>query len=542
MTGHPLDARVVVVGAGPVGLTVATELGLGGVEVTVLEQREQPSTESRASTVHSRTMELLDSRGLLAELGDVPNDRRGHFGGIGLELTLPGRYPGLWKIPQQRIEALLARRADALGVQLRRGWQLVDLVEEADHLTVLARTPHGTRRLRCGYLVACDGEQSTVRTLTAVDFPGRPARRELLRADVAGVQIRNRRFERLPQGLAIAARNADGTTRVMVHEFGARVTPSGTGPASDSGPASGGEPTFARVVDAWKRVTGEDLSGVTPLWVNAFGDANRQLTRYRHGRVFFAGDAAHQQMPAGGQAMNLGIQDAMNLGWKLARHLGPLPPVGLLDTYHTERHAVGARVLANIGAQASLLLGDADVEPMRELLTGLLGVEENRLRLAGTISGLDIRYDVDGGDHPLAGARLPELALTAASPDPAGPDGPAGPGGPGGPVGTAVTSTVLLRSGRGLFVDLTGGPGERAGRLCAPWADRVTVAVADPAPGGPLDAVAAALVRPDGYVAWVGSDDLGARFGSDDPGTRFGSDDPGARGALERWFGPPGRI
>src|SRR5262249_14469434 len=162
----------------------------------------------------------------------------------------------------------------------------------------------------------------------------------------------------------------------------------------------------------WKRVTGEDISGGTPLWVNAFGDANRQLSRYRHGRVLFAGDAAHQQMPIGGQAMNLGLQDATNLGWKLARHLGPLPPDRLLDTYHTPRHPGRAAVLATIAAQAVLLLGGPEVEPVRAVLAELMRLAPVRERLAGMVSGLHVRYDVGGGDHPALGARLPATPLT----------------------------------------------------------------------------------------------------------------------------------
>jgi hypothetical protein len=274
----------------------------------------------------------------------------------------------------------------------------------------------------------------------------------------------------------------------MVHEFGSR------------NPSRSGQPTFADVIETWKRVTGEDISGGTPLWVNAFGDANRQLTSYRRGRVLFAGDAAHQQMPIGGQAMNLGIQDAMNLGWKLARQLGPLPPEGLLDTYHTERHAVGARVLANIAAQALLLLGDAEVEPMRALLAELMTAEHDRVRLGGMISGLDIRYEVGGGDHPLLGARLPETGLT---------DGPMTTG-----------TTELLRGGRGLLLDFSRA--QRIHRAGGPWTDRVTVAAAQPVTQGPLRGVKAVLVRPDGYVAWLGSAPADARA------------------ALGRWFGPPG--
>ncbi|MDT3400838.1 FAD-dependent monooxygenase, partial [Streptomyces sp. B1866] len=209
------------------------------------------------------------------------------------------------------------------------------LADEGDAVGVAAATPDGPRRLRASWVVACDGQDSTVRGLLGVDFPGRAAARELLRADVEGISVADRRFERLPGGLAIAARMPGGVTRVMVHAFG---RPAGR---------RTGAPGFAEVVEAWRHVTGEDIGHGRPVWVNAFDDANRQLASYRHGRVLFAGDAAHVQMPSGGQALNLGLQDAVNLGWKLALEAGPRPVGGLLDTYHTERHAVGARVLAN---------------------------------------------------------------------------------------------------------------------------------------------------------------------------------------------------
>ncbi|MFG2876601.1 FAD-dependent monooxygenase [Streptomyces sp. NPDC048337] len=470
MAADRQDAQVVVVGAGPVGLMLAGELRLGGADVVVLERRTSPTTESRASTLHARTMEILDSRGLLAPLGEPPNEPRGHFGGIPMDLTLPGRYPGQWKVPQFRTEQLLQEWALALGADVRRGWEVVELAEDGEGVRISADTASGPVRIRAAYLVACDGEDSTVRALTGAPFPGRGTVRELLRADVAGIDVPGRRFERLERGMAVAARNPEGITRVMVHEFG-------TGARSRTG-----QPDFAEITDVWKRVTGEDISSGEPLWVNSFGDANRQLTRYREGRVLYAGDAAHRQMPIGGQALNLGLQDAVNLGWKLALRVRGRAPDSLLDTYHSERHAVGARVLENIGAQALLLLGDAEVEPLRALMTGLVAAEENRARLAGMISGLDIRYPVDEGDHPWLGARLPELAL-------AGPDG-------------STTTTELLRTGRGLLLDLTGDPTAALGRIAEPWADRVTtVAAQDGGSGNP--GTEALLVRPDGHVVWA---------------------------------------
>jgi oxygenase len=488
--GGAETAQVVVVGAGPVGLMLAGELRLGGAHVVVLERRETPTTESRASTLHARTMELFDSRGLLADLGTPPREPRGHFGGVPMDLTLPGRYPGQWKVPQTRTEELLQKWASGLGADLRRGWEVTALSDDGEDVTVTAAARGGEHVLRAAYVVACDGEDSTVRRLTGADFPGRPAGRELLRADVDGIDIRPRRFERLPGGLAIAARMPGGVTRVMAHAYGR--------PAARRSTA----PDFAEVVDVWRQVTGEDIGHGRPVWVNAFGDTNRQLASYRHGRVLFAGDAAHAQLPSGGQALNLGLQDAVNLGWKLAAEVGHRAPRGLLDTYHDERHAVGARVLANIRAQGTLLLGGPEVEPVRTLLAELLADEAVRAHLAGAISGLDIRYPADG-DHPLAGARLPHLDLATA----------------GGP----ATTTELLRGGGGLLLDLDSPPHDHLPWIGRLWAGRVTTVTVRPQAGSPLGSRGAVLVRPDGYVAWAGEDR------------------EGALAALRRWFGAPER-
>ncbi|MFF2519210.1 FAD-dependent monooxygenase [Streptomyces sp. NPDC058086] len=517
-----LDTDVLVVGAGPAGLMLATELRLGGAEVVVVDQRPGPTTESRASTLHARTMEIFDSRGLLDELGTPPCEPRGHFGGVPLDLTLPSSHPGQWKVAQTRTEELLQRRAAALGADLRRRHQLLSLTAE-DGVEAEAIGPYGPVRIRARYLVGCDGEDSTVRRLVRAPFPGRDAARELLRADVSGVEVADRRFQRLEHGLAIAA-TREGVTRVMVHEFGR--------PAAERG---GAEPDFAEVTDVWKRVTGEDISQGTPLWVNAFGDANRQLARYRHGRVLFAGDAAHRQMPSGGQALNLGVQDAFNLGWKLAAVVRGSANEDLLDTYHSERHTVGRQVLANIRAQVELLLGGPEVEPARALLTELVALDGVRQHLAGMISGLGIRYDVEGvegrgvgGDdfgagaaegvgvgpeihsdeHPLLGRRLPDVWLESAE------------------RGARRRTTELLRTGRGLLLSLDGDGAPALRAKAASWSDRVVFVADRPAADGPLPAGQALLVRPDGYVAWAGSDS--------------GPAGPvGLAQALTRWFGAP---
>ena len=507
--------QVVVVGAGPVGLMLAGELGLGGAQVVVLEKLEVPTTESRASTVHARTMEILDQRGLIRRLSPAgqdlpPQELKGHFGGLPLDFgAQPTRFPGQWKVLQATVEKVLGEWARGLGAEIRRGHEVRALTVHDDHVGLEVHRGGGPDRaaplrIRADYVVGCDGEESTVRWLAGFDFPGTDATRELIRADVLGVDVPDRRFERTPRGLAIAA-TRNGVTRVMVHEFGREAV------ARDT------DPGFAEMAEVWGRVTGEDISAGTPTWVNAFGNVNRQAARYRDGRVLLAGDAAHRQMPVGGQALNLGLQDAANLGWRLAAVASGRAPDRLLDDYAEERRAVGRRVLGNIAAQSLLLLGGPEVEAIRSILRELLAYPAVRERLASMISGLDIRYSDGGAEadgnpaaHPLAGARLPHLALSTES-------GPS-------------TSTELLRTGRGLLLDLSRDASRRGwlDGATAAWADRIDVipatAATDGADGadgaGEIAGLGTLLVRPDGYVAWTGDLDADPRAALD---RRFGT-------------------
>nr|BAW82005.1 oxygenase [Streptomyces lavendulae] len=482
------ETQVIVVGAGPVGLLLAGELRLAGTDVVVLDTLTAPTRESRASTLHARTMELLDSRGLLDPIGEVPHENAGHFGGIPLDLGLPGPYPGQWKVAQTRLEEVLGEWAADLGADIRRGHELTGLTVTGDGVRAAVRTEDGEISLRAAYVVGCDGENSAVRRLGGFDFPGTDAERELLRADVTGIDIPNRRFERKDGGLVIAARRPDGVTRVMVHEFGARPRP--------------GQPSYEEVADTWKRITGEDIGGGTPLWVNSFGDASRQASAYRRDRLLLAGDAAHQQMPIGGQALNLGLQDAFNLGWKLGARIAGHGTDALLDSYHEERHAVGQAVQSNVRTQALLLLGGPEVDAVREVFAELGAKENVRTHLAGLISGLSVRHDVGGDGTGLPGLRVPAWDVTTAE-------------------GT-TTTLGLLRPGRGLLLLPPGEEARRAelAEAAAAWGDRVrivpAVSVGDAAdgPGG------AVLVRPDGYVVWADGPEAGA-----------------LADALTRWFG-----
>ncbi|MEU7639422.1 FAD-dependent monooxygenase [Streptomyces sp. NPDC039016] len=482
------DTHVVVVGAGPVGLMLAGELQLGGAQVTVLEQRHAPTTQSRASTLHARTMDILHQRGLLKQLGTPPQGGPGHFGGMRLDLTSPSPHSGQWKVPQARTEALLAQWATDLGARILRGHRLVALTHTDDHVQadVLADGHHHTVRAR--YLIGCDGERSTVRELGGFAFPGHDATKELLRADIADLTIPDRRFERHRGGLAIASRGPGGITRVMVHRYGTPATPRTT------------DPTFEEVTTAWKHVTGEDLTHGRPIWLNAFGNTCRQADRYRNGPILLAGDAAHHQMPVGGQALNLGLHDAVNLGWKLAAHLRGTAHPDLLDSYHDERHPVGARILGNITAQALLLLGGPEVEPLRAVFGELLTLPQARTHLAAMISGLDHTYPPGPGHHRLVGTLVPYHHLHTT---------------------TETTDTFApLQTGHGVLIDLTDDP---ALATCAtPWTDgRVHLLRATVPPGTPPPAFTAALVRPDGHLAWADGTPSSLQT------------------ALHRWFGPP---
>lgn len=412
----------------------------------------------------------------------------GHFGGIPLDLGgQPTRYPGQWKIPQTRLEEVLTRWATKLGATIKRSHRVVGLTEVEDGVRVQVEGPGGPGTLTGSYLVGCDGERSAVRQLAGIALEGKAATRELFRADVAGLQIADRRFNRLPRGLAISGTIGAGLTRVMVSEFAPPKL--GTEAAS-----------FDDVWRAWQRVTGENISAGTAVWVNKFDNASLLAASYRQGRVLLAGDAAHQQMPSGGQAINFGIQDAVNLGWKLAAASAGIAPLRLLDSYHHERHAVAQRVLRNIEAQSALLLGDPDIEPVRAVLAELIGRHEVTSLLAGQISGLDVRYE--RGEHPLVGCRLPDLRLMS----------PTGP----------TRGAELLRAGHGLLLNFCADPARQAGLRAAAGecALRVDVVQAEPpTDAGAVEQLQTILVRPDGYTAWVGSPTA----------------DPGK--ALERWFG-----
>jgi bifunctional hydroxylase/dehydrase len=489
-----MDAPVVIVGAGPSGLVLAAELRLGGVDVIVLDALEKPTGESRGLGFTARTLEMFDQRGLLPRFGEVETSALGHFGGTPLDFSvLEGAHFGARGIPQARTEAVLGEWAAELGADVRRGWRAVGLTDDGDGADVEVESPQGRRLLRARYVVGCDGGHSTVRRAAGFDFPGTDATIEMFLADVAGSNLRARQIgEKRPGGMVMSAPLGDGVDRIIVCERG-------TPPRRRTEP-----PGFAEVADAWERLTGQDIHGGTPQWVSSFDDATRQVTEYRRGSVLLVGDAAHTHLPAGGQGLSVSVQDAMNLGWKLAATVRRSAAPGLLDTYHTERHPAGARVLVNTQAQGFLYLSGTENDPLLTVFAELMGLAEVGRHLAGMVSGLDLRYDVGAGDHPLLGRRIPRQDLV----------GPAG----------RTTTVELLHGGRGVLLDLADRPDLRG--AAAPWRDRIGILSARPhalPPGSPLAGTAAVLVRPDGYIAWAGADQDALSL------------------ALNRWFGPGAR-
>lgn len=489
-----MEPDVIVVGAGPVGLMLAGELRLGGVNVTVFERRAVPSGASRGLGFTALAMQIFNQRGLYARLAGAEQARQGHFGGIPLDFgVLEGAFFTVRGVFQYQVERILEDWATGLGASIMRGYEVTGLDEQPGGIVAEVSGPGGRSTAKAAFLVGCDGGRSMVRQQAGFDFTGTEATREMYLADVVGRHIKPRFIgERVPGGMAMSAPLEGGVDRIIVCE-------DGTAPSGDRQSV-----TFDQVADAWQRLTGESLHGAESRWVSAFTDAARQATQYRRGRVLLAGDAAHVHLPAGGQGLSLGIADAANLGWKLAAAIRGGAPDVLLDTYHSERHPVGARVLRNSLAQGMLYLTGAEMEPLRSVLSEVVAIPDAARHLSGMVSGLDIRYDPGQSPaHPLAGRRMPDSELLL-------PDGSRSP------------VSARLHPARGVLISAADPAGSRS--AIAGWQDRVDVVTVTAfpavAPGG-HEATEAALIRPDGYVAWAG------------PG--YGPLDE----ALGRWFGPP---
>ncbi|MDN3359499.1 FAD-dependent monooxygenase [Actinomadura sp. DC4] len=455
-----MDTDVIVVGAGSTGLAVATELALAGVRAIVLEALTVRSGQSKAMNLQPRTAELLDLRGLLADAGEQAIGRidGGHFAGISLDYSaLDTRYPYQAGVLQARVEEILENRFAELGGDMRRDWRLTGFEQDDEGVTV-----QGPETLRARCLVGCDGGRSTVRKLLGVDFPGTEATRWNTVADVvlgAGTAQPPTGWTSMGQA---RRRRPDGTF--------ASVVPIGR-PGLYRFVYSGGEadePTSAEVADRFRLFYGDEYTLLDIPYASRFSNAARQAEKYRVGRVFLAGDAAHIHLPVGGQGLNTGVQDAFNLGWKLAAALTGRAPDALLDTYETERHPVGARVLANVLAQSAVRGPDPGHSALHDIVTTLLAAPDANRVAAGMISGLDIDYG--GPGH--VGTRLPDFQI--------------GKG----------WASELFRAGRGVLL----ATDEKHLALAPPYRDRIASTLVDALPWKNVEAV---LVRPDGYVCWT---------------------------------------
>jgi 2-polyprenyl-6-methoxyphenol hydroxylase-like FAD-dependent oxidoreductase len=496
MSGH----AVVIAGGGPTGLMLAGELALAGADVAIVERRaSQDLPGSRAGGLHSRTIEVLDQRGIADRfLSEGQLAQVGQFSGVRLDISdFPTRHPyslGLW---QNHIERILAGWVGDLAVTIYRGREVTAFSQ--DETGVDAELSDG-QSLRAEYLVGCDGGRSLVRKAAGIEFPGWDPTVSSLIAEVELAEV--------PQwGTRQDALGTHGLGRVEYEIRDGEIIFADRGPVrvmvteAHLGPSS--EPTLGDLSEALIAVYGTDYGIHSPTWISRFTDMTRQAAAYRDRRVLLAGDAAHVHAPDGGQGLQIGVQDAVNLGWKLAQVVNRSAPASLLDTYHDERHPVAARVLRTTMAHVALRRPDERTAALRETIAEFLMTDESCRRFAAMMFGLDIHYDLGEG-HPLLGRRMPDLDLVTAN----------GP----------LRVFTLLHDARPVLLNL----GEPGAFDIAPWADRVQLIDAKyvgtwelPVLGA-VAAPAAVVIRPDGYVAWVG--DL---------------TQPGLAEALTTWFGPP---
>ncbi|WP_424742954.1 FAD-dependent monooxygenase [Mycobacterium sp.] len=483
------EHAVVVAGGGPTGLMLAGELALAGVDVAIVERRaSQDLIGSRAGGLHSRAIEILDQRGIADRfLSQGQIAQVAGFGMIPLDISdFPTRHPYGLALWQNHIERILAGWVGELAVPIYRGREVAGFAQDDTGVDVGLS---GGQSLRAEYLVGCDGGSSVIRKAAGIEFPGWDPTTSCLIAEVEMAEEPEWGIRHDDVGIHSLSRLEDGgPVRVLVTEPQVGQT---------------SEPTLRDLSEALIAVCGTDYGMRSATWISRFTDVTRQAVCYRDRRVLLAGDAAHVHFPTGGQGLNIGIQDAVNLGWKLAQVVNETSPESLLDTYHAERHPVAARVLRNTMAQTALMAPGERMEALRDTMSELLSMDEPRNRIAAMMSGLDIHYDLGEG-HPLLGRRMPDLDLVT----------------PGG----TVRALTLLHHAHAVLLNL----GKPWGFDITPWAHRVLAIDAKYADSwelpvlGQVAAPAAVLIRPDGYIAWVGD------------GT-----DTGLRHALTTWFGTP---
>ncbi|GAA5011993.1 FAD-dependent monooxygenase [Actinopolymorpha pittospori] len=466
---------VVIVGAGPAGLLLAGELRLTGIDAVVLERHSRRPDFCRGFNLNARALDLLARRSLaeqlIAEGWQAP---QAAFSGLPVTLGLAGTHtdhPYSLGIPQTRVEEFLEGHALDLGADIRRGHEFRALDQDAESVTVTVGTSDGDYRLRAAYVVGCDGGRSTVRKQAGIDFPGTASTRFTLLGDVELAEP-----EALPFGVTAGP---GGAVFVIPRPGYVRIVTADLNP-----PADKDAPVSLDLLQATvDEVLGRHVELRAPRWLTRFGDAARQAAAYVRGRVVLAGDAAHIHPPAGAIGVNVALDDAFNLGWKLAATVRGDAPAHLLDSYHSERHQAGAQVLANTQAQVLLSEAGERLGPLTDLLTRVAGHSAGNRAFAETITGLDTRYDMYSDvDHPWLGRLAPNLTL----------DTRAG----------RTDLATLQTAGRGVLLDLTGA--DVVGEAAAGWADRVDI-VAASCPARPE--LRAVLVRPDGHTAWVGTTD-----------------------------------
>lgn len=484
MTEH----TVVIAGAGPTGLMLAGELALAGIDVAIVERRaNQDVAGLRAGGLHARTIEIFDQRGIAERfLAAAQTAQVAGFSGIPLDISdFPTRHPYGLALRQGPIERILADWIADMPVKIYCARDVIGFAQDATGIDVALSDGE---TLRAAYLVGCDGGRSLVRKTAGIAFPGTEPTTSNI---IAEVEMREAPtiwgIHRDAIGIHALSKLDDGRVGVLVTERSAE---------------NAGEPTLGELSEALIAAYGSDYGVHSPTWLSRFTDMTRQAEHYRKGRVLLAGDAAHVHPPDGGQGLNMGVQDAVNLGWKLAQVVKGISPARLLDSYHAERHPVAVRVLGTTLASVALRRADDRTKALRDTMSELLALDEPRKRLAAMMAGLDIQYDLGAG-HPLLGRRMPDLDLTTAH-------GPR-------------RVFALLHAAQPLLLNFA-----TAGAIdIAPWADRVRLL--DVACSGPwelpalgrVSAPAAVLIRPDGHVAWVGD------------GTHGGLIE-----ALAAWFGP----
>ncbi len=465
------DHAVVIAGGGPTGLMLAGELSLAGIDVVIVERRASQDLDgSRAGGLHSRTIEVLDQRGIAERFLSAGQQHMSlGFSQTRLDISdFPTRHNYLLGLWQSDFERILADWVGELGVPILRRREVVGFAQDDRGVDVELS---GDTTLRAEYLVGCDGGRSLIRKAAGIDFAGWDPSTSWLIAEVEMDEEPEIGMRREGGGIGPVNRvEGGGPFRVVLKEEHLDHTD---------------EPTLQDLTEALIAAYGTDYGVHSPTWISRFTDMARQAVSYREGRVLLAGDAAHVHPPQGGQGLNTGVQDGVNLGWKLAQVVSKISPERLLDTYHAERHPVGARVLHNTMAQVALSIADDRHQALRDTVTELLSMEEPRRRIAAMISGLDIHYDLGEG-HPLLGRRMPDLDLHTA-------DGPA-------------RVFTLLHDARPVLLNL----GEPGGFDISPWASRVRLidanhdGVWELPVLGEIAAPPAVLIRPDGHVAWAG--------------------------------------